>query len=189
MSMTPAFSPGPWITCGARGRQRAQMHLGGLVRAVLVPHGREDAELGQRRLAADQVEDALVLVRLEAVLGDQLGGDGGVGITLFTPRVPAPPPGRRTCRGRRSSRCSASTWFSGCGIMPSTLPRSLTMPAMALMAPLWFQFGSIMPSASSSGRSPGPRLPAARWSRRRRSSCPRRARPARGSPARHCSRG
>ena len=30
--------------------------------------------------------------------------------------------------------------------MPSTLPRSLTMPAMALIAPLWFQFGSIMPS-------------------------------------------
>ncbi len=26
--------------------------------------------------------------------------------------------------------------------MPSTLPRSLTMPAMALMAPLTFQFGS-----------------------------------------------
>ena len=61
----------------SRGRQRAQMHLGGLVRAVLVPHGRENAELGQRRRAADQLEDALVFVRLEAVLGDKFGGDGG----------------------------------------------------------------------------------------------------------------
>ena len=33
--------------------------------------------------------------------------------------------------------------------MPSTLPRSLKMPAMALMAPLWFQFGSIMPSGEA----------------------------------------
>ena len=37
---------------------------------------------------------------------------------------------------------AASTWFSGCGIMPSTLPRSLRMPAMALVAPLTFQSGS-----------------------------------------------
>ena len=62
---------------GRLGRQIAQMHLRGLVRAVLVPHRREDAELGEARLAADQLEDALILVRLEAVLGDQRGGDGG----------------------------------------------------------------------------------------------------------------
>ena len=30
----------------------------------------------------------------------------------------------------------SSTWFSGCGIMPSTLPRSLTMPAIECAAPL-----------------------------------------------------
>ncbi len=57
------------------GRQAAQMHFGGLVRAVLVPHRRKNAELGQARFAADQVEHALILVRLEAVLGDQFGGD------------------------------------------------------------------------------------------------------------------
>ena len=39
---------------------------------MLVPHRREDAELGDRRLAADQVEDALILVGLEAVFGDKL---------------------------------------------------------------------------------------------------------------------
>jgi hypothetical protein len=47
ISTTPAFSPGPWMTRGPGGRQGAQPLLGGLVRAVLVPHGREDAELGQ----------------------------------------------------------------------------------------------------------------------------------------------
>ena len=56
---------------GRRGRQRAQMDLRGLVRAVLVPHRREDAELGERRLAADQLANALVFVGLEAVRGDQ----------------------------------------------------------------------------------------------------------------------
>ena len=56
---------------------------------MLVPHRREDAELGQRRLAADQVEDALVLVGLEAVLGDQFGGDFAdmrFGITSYAAR-------------------------------------------------------------------------------------------------------
>ncbi len=36
----------------ALGRQRAQMDLGRLVRAVLVPHRRKDAELGQRSARA-----------------------------------------------------------------------------------------------------------------------------------------
>ncbi len=61
---------------GRLGRQRAQMDFRGFVRAVLVPHRRENAELGEARLAADQLDDALVFVRLEAVLGDQLGRDG-----------------------------------------------------------------------------------------------------------------
>ena len=38
-----------------------------LVAAVLGPHHREDAELGQRRLAAERADDALVFVRREAV--------------------------------------------------------------------------------------------------------------------------
>ena len=59
------------------GRQRAQMDLRGFVRAVLVPHRREDAELGEARLAADELLEARVFVRLEAVLGDQFGRDGG----------------------------------------------------------------------------------------------------------------
>ena len=114
---------------------------------MLVPHRREDAELGERRLAADQLENALVFVRLEPVLGDQLGGD-----VRFVAGSQPMPPGRACSTSPANSPrpsvepIAASTWFSGCGIMPSTLPRSLTMPAMALIAPLRFQFGSIMPS-------------------------------------------
>ena len=75
MSTTPAFSPGPWITRGPGGRQRLQPFLRGFVRAVLVPHRREDAELGEARLAADQVEDALVFVGLQPVRGDEFRRD------------------------------------------------------------------------------------------------------------------
>ena len=210
---------------GRLGRQPAQMHLRGLVGAVLVPHRREDAELGQRRLAADQVEDALILVGLEPVLGDQFGGDFGfVGSRLpcdlrrsasaCRPSLGETAGGRFSVTSIRRGQnealrgllqmldqpreqpapvgepIAASTWFSGCGIMPSTLPRSLRMPAMALIAPLWFQFGSMHAvGRRNSGTAPGPRLPAARWSRRRRCNCLRHARPARGSPGRHCSRG
>ncbi len=55
---------------GRLGRQVAEMHLRGFVRAVLVPHRREDAEFGEAWLPPDQVENALVLLRLEAVFGD-----------------------------------------------------------------------------------------------------------------------
>ena len=49
------------------GRQRLQVDAGALVAAVLGPHHREDPELRQVRLAAEQRDDARVLVGLEAV--------------------------------------------------------------------------------------------------------------------------
>ena len=58
---------------GRLGRQLAQVQARGFVGAVLVPHRREDAELGEGRRAADQVQDALVFVRLQAVLRDEFG--------------------------------------------------------------------------------------------------------------------
>ena len=42
---------------------------------MLVPHRREDAEFGDARRAADQLQDTVVLVRFQAVLGDELRGD------------------------------------------------------------------------------------------------------------------
>ena len=54
------------------GRQRLQVHARALVAAVLGPHHREDAELGQVRLAAEELHDAFVLVGLEAVAFENL---------------------------------------------------------------------------------------------------------------------
>ena len=71
----PRILAGALDDAAAGGRQAAQMHLGGLVGTVFVPHRREDAELGEARRAADQLQDAGVLVRLEAVFGDQFGRD------------------------------------------------------------------------------------------------------------------
>ncbi len=60
-------APGGW--------EAAQVNLGGFIGAVLIPHGGEDAELGEARCATDQLQDSVVLVRLQAVLGDQLRRD------------------------------------------------------------------------------------------------------------------
>src|SRR5712675_2112211 len=46
-----------------------------LVRAVLVPHRRENPELGETRHPPNQLEDALIFVRLQPVAGDEFGGD------------------------------------------------------------------------------------------------------------------
>jgi hypothetical protein len=56
-------------------RQAAQMQPRGFVRAMLVPHGRENPELGEARHPADQLENALIFVRLDAMAGDEFGGD------------------------------------------------------------------------------------------------------------------
>jgi hypothetical protein len=60
----------------AGGRQGSEPLLRGFVGAVLVPHGREDAELGEGRFTPDEIENALVFLGLEPVGGNQLFGDG-----------------------------------------------------------------------------------------------------------------
>ena len=62
---------------GRLGGQFAQVQARALVGAMLVPHGREDAQLRDGRLAADQGQDALIFIRLEAMFGDQRRGDLG----------------------------------------------------------------------------------------------------------------
>ena len=68
---------GPLDHLRALGRQLAQPHARGFVGAVLAPHDREDAELGQRGRAAQDLEQPLVFVGRQPVLGDDLGGDAG----------------------------------------------------------------------------------------------------------------
>jgi hypothetical protein len=72
MSITPAFSPGPWMTHGALSAG-VQMDAQDSVGTMLVPHRREDAEFRECRHPADQLQDALVFIRLQAVLGDEFG--------------------------------------------------------------------------------------------------------------------
>ena len=57
------------------GRQSLEVQAGGFVGTMLVPHGGENAEFGQRRLAADQLQNTLIFIRLQTVLGDEFGGD------------------------------------------------------------------------------------------------------------------
>ena len=51
----------------ALGRQLAQVQAGRLVRAMLVPHRRDDAEFGEGRRPADELDEARVFVRFEPV--------------------------------------------------------------------------------------------------------------------------
>ena len=78
MSMTPAFSPGPWITHGPLVGSVRRCTLEDLYEQCSFHMAEKMPSSVRRRLAADQIEDALVFVRLEAVFGDQLGGDFGL---------------------------------------------------------------------------------------------------------------
>ena len=71
----PGILPGPQITRCTGRRQGAQPDLRGFVRAVLAPHGREDAELGLVRHAAEDRNGALELLRCQPVLDGEGRGD------------------------------------------------------------------------------------------------------------------
>src|SRR6185369_306062 len=99
----------------AGGRELAQVDLRGLVGTVLGPERRGDAELGVARIPAEEAAQTGVLLRREAALGAAL---------VRSARAPA------FKRPENSARPSllpstASAARSGCGISPSTLPRSL----------------------------------------------------------------
>src|SRR5215510_656749 len=76
-----------------------------LVRAVLVPQRAHDAEFGERRLAAQHLDDSLVFVLRQTVLRDERRRDGRVAgagnnghflppresRSMKLPMIPAPP--------------------------------------------------------------------------------------------------
>ena len=116
MSMTPAFSPGPWITHGALVGSPRRCTFEDLYEQCSFHIAEKMPSSVKRRLAPDQIEDALVLVGLEAVFGDQFGRDFrfvahdrmSAAITsrrLAEMRRSA----RRTGRGRRCEPIAAST--------------------------------------------------------------------------------
>ena len=59
----------------AARRQALEVHFAGFVGAVLAPHHREDAEFGDVRFAAEDLFDAGVFVRRQAVLRCDFGSD------------------------------------------------------------------------------------------------------------------
>ena len=101
MSMTPAFSPGPWITQGALVGSVRRWIFEDLYEQCSFHIAEKMPSSVKRRRAADQrLEDALVLVRLEAVRGDERGGDFGTGLLAFHALYLGGSPRLFICHGR-----------------------------------------------------------------------------------------
>src|SRR6185312_2482415 len=122
--------------------------LGSLVRAVLGPEHAEHAQLDCVRRPVEGFDDDPVLVLRERHLAQPLR----IGLahvqaqetrTLISPSATE----RNSFRPSEPPR-SASAQRSGCGIMPSTLPRLLMMPAMLCREPLGLAPGMTRHSAS-----------------------------------------
>ena len=78
-STAPAFSPGPISTCGPWVGSRRNSFARVLVGAVLGPHQRQHRQLDVVGLAAEPIEDQLVLVVGEPELAVRRGGVGSEG--------------------------------------------------------------------------------------------------------------
>ena len=101
----------------------AQVHLGGLVGAVLAPHHRVHRELGARRAATEDVADAVVLVLLEPEVGPRLVPLGGLRGEIDGVEM-------RVLIGHvwlsvRTTRRAQSTWAR----RPRSRPGGMTAPA------------------------------------------------------------
>src|SRR5437667_512476 len=126
--------------------QAAQERLRALVRAVLRPEHAEHAELDLVRRSFQLLDDGLVLIRGERDFSKPslihrfdtqdtktFSAFSATDRNSFRPSVPA---------------SQASGQPRGCGIMPSTLPRALTMPAMLCSEPFGFAAGTTLPAGS-----------------------------------------
>src|SRR6185437_2985318 len=95
----------------AGGRQLLQKVFGGFVGAMLRPHHREDAELGEVGRAAHDLHRARIFLGAEAEFGSKRGADLSFGqFSASTKPAKNGTPSSEPCRG-----CVAS---SGCGISP-----------------------------------------------------------------------
>jgi len=120
-------------------RKRSQMNTRTLVTAVLGPHHREDAQLGQIRLTPHEGDDAVIFVRFDAVTFKRLLIDhaGANALTMDSRMTrPSVPPS------------ADSHARSGCGIIPTTLRRSLQIPAIACSEPFGFDSSEMVPSGA-----------------------------------------
>ena len=97
------------------GRQFPQVDARALVAAVLGPHHREDAELGQRRFTFHRANDAIVLVRLEAVTLENSRIDGAHSVVRRS--------AGRSARSRHRSPTRTSRVRLHCRVPPRTRAR------------------------------------------------------------------
>src|SRR3989454_9043359 len=113
---------------------------------MLRPENPEHAELDFVRCSFELLDDGPVLIRSERNLAElafvhrfdtqdtrTFSAFSATERNSFRPSVPP---------------SSASEQRSGCGIMPSTLPRALTMPAMLCSEPFGFAAGTTLPPGS-----------------------------------------
>ena len=137
MSTAPAFSPGPCSTCGPVGRQRLQVHARALVAAVLGPHHREDAELGEVRLAAHEARRCGRIRRgLRPWRSSTCRIDHAARDQRCRPDATATTDSKMHEAVGAAERGSHAR--SGCGIRPTTLRASLQRPAMLSTDPFGF---------------------------------------------------
>ncbi len=110
----------------AFGGELFQPHPRRFIGAVLGPHHRENAELGEARFAAECCDEQLVFVGRQPMLPDDVLGEG----------IVCPGRSRRDVQWSVSTsernilapsvpESAASASRSGCGISPSTVPVSL----------------------------------------------------------------
>src|SRR5262249_402264 len=130
-------------------RQRPQVNARALIAAVLRPHDREDSELGDRRHAAERIQNALVLLARQTVALEY-----GIGNEVWSHfvRTPTEPTGTAVAENclpaplitdskitRPSALPTASSQArSGCGIRPTTFRASFVTPAMLWTDPFGF---------------------------------------------------
>src|SRR5437870_10494019 len=112
---------------GPLGGQLAQQRFRGLVGAVLTPQRAEHPELQVIRVATQGANDGTVLILLEGH-GVELGPSHRQRHHTAT-RARAWMAERRTA-SPSSPPSTASQARSGCGIMPTTFPRALEIPAI-----------------------------------------------------------
>src|SRR3989338_9105010 len=94
---------------------------------MLAPHDGKYAKLGDIRFSAQRLFKAVVFIRAKPVLFYYLGSYFCVLLHIDSNTLnPSIPPS------------NASLERSGCGIIPRTLPRSFTIPAILSIAPFGF---------------------------------------------------
>ena len=117
-----------------------EVHLAALVGAVLTPHDRVHRQLARGGASAEQLDDAGVLVVLEAESQERLvlirGLPGPVhGVDVFQHQTSAFRTEVKKPRPSVPGPVRSSTACSGWGMIPTTLPAALVIPAMSRRLP------------------------------------------------------